>query len=76
MKEAVDNTSPKCSICGTELVIHQGRGRPAKKCPSCRVLSSQRPITVKEKLTSTEIVDNLETMLRSRGTHIAQNRKD
>jgi DNA replicative helicase MCM subunit Mcm2 (Cdc46/Mcm family) len=59
----------ECARCGKEFELPRQRGRPAKKCEECRNSAKTGPsVSVK--------VDRLEMLLRSRGQHIDQNRKD
>lgn len=77
-----------CRDCRQEFKIRGGRGRPPVRCKSCREeykptkLSSTPPVIeeVEEALDKQALsilkVDRLEEMLKSRGLHISQHRKD
>lgn len=61
--------------CGNEFEQRTGVGKPYKYCVTCRTSRTESKATsVKPTLTSIEKIDKLEEMLRSRGTHIQQNR--
>ena len=61
----------KCEQCGEEFEHPHQRGRPPKKCPTCRNSPPPQVEHVRP-LSSTEVVDRLEAMLKSRGIHISQ----
>jgi DNA-directed RNA polymerase subunit RPC12/RpoP len=61
-----------CIECSHEFDIPRQRGRPATRCPSCRD-NKVTEVKVQPQYDSKTRVDNLEMLLKSRGTHISQN---
>lgn len=65
----------ECETCGSDFE-YLGRGRPPKKCPTCRqkLLGEVAPTNKKE--TAHERLDRLDAALKARGLHISQWRQE
>ncbi len=70
-----------CAHCNEVKMIPPRRGRPPKYCPACTKTPERVSILVVEEAEiqrdvqaqrANERIDNLEMMLRSRGTHLSQ----
>jgi len=61
-----------CEECLQEFELPKTRGRPPKRCVTCRENHPKPTVSVG----SLDRVANLEMLLKSRGTHISQNRSE
>lgn len=62
-----------CDSCGSEFPRPQTRGRPPKSCVPCR--EKPKAVAVKDILEGKQRVDALDLMLKSRGTHLSQQKE-
>jgi hypothetical protein len=66
----------ECQICHNDFE-YLGRGRPPKKCPTCREkLFGETISAINKKATAAERLDRLDEALKSRNLHISQHRED
>lgn len=68
----------QCQECGFHYYTNGKRGRPPKRCAPCkdntpRATNPEADAEIRRRK-ARETVDRLEMMLRSRGSHISQNR--
>ena len=73
-----------CAHCNEVKVIPSRRGRPPKYCPACTktddkvdILVTQEAVMARDAAMerANERINNLEMMLRSRGTHLSQQKE-
>jgi uncharacterized Zn finger protein len=64
----------QCKVCSEIFVVKTRRGRPPTRCGDCE--GKALPVAEVKLIDANERMDRLEIMLKSRGNHISQHRKD